>query len=701
MSDNFPRAPEADASPAGRAQGRPIGTELTRAPRQGVVTDPGPAISRGRIVFAALGFTALFGAVSLKLLDATVLDPSLPRVATTAQRVSVPESTVSRAEITDRNGEVLAVTVRGIALYARPQEIDNQRRVARELSRILPHLTEAHILERFASNNTWVYLDRFITDEARDRINALGEIGLGFEVAERRQYPRGRDAAHVLGSVGADGLARGGVEEWFDERLRTSREPLRLSIDIRVQRELRETIEHQRAYFSALGGAAIMMDVRTNEIIGMISNPDFSASDLTSATADQLFNRAITGVYEPGSTFKLMTVAAALETGTVTTSSGFDASRPILLPRNQRISDFRGEGRWLSVPEIIMHSSNIGAAHMAVALGRQRQREFLERAGMLARVQVELPGIARPLYPRGRAWTDISAMTIGFGHGIAVSPLQVVNGVTALVNGGIMRTPTLVAVPEGEEREGTRIISERTSEQVRRMMRLVVTNGSGRQADAPGFFVGGKTGTANKRDANGHYMRGRSVTSFVAAFPINEPRYVLYVMLDEPRARAETAGYATAGWIMTPVARRVVERVAPMLGMTPETEPRAAAIQASLAMPLNGRVPGPRPAVSPGVSPPAVTATPAAPAAMPRRAAPPAAGSPAASSPAASSPAASSLGGAATSTPLAPPVPRRPPAGFDQAPAAPIRRTDATVPGPRVTLASHPIPSGDRQLAPR
>lgn len=677
MTEPFPRAPEADATPAGRAQGRPIGTELSRTPRANAAVDIRPAVSRGRVAFAALGFTALFGAVSLKLLDATVLDPSLPRVATPVQRVSVPEATVGRAEITDRNGEVLAVTVRGIALYARPQEIENPQRVARELNRILPHLSVTHILERLSSDSRWVYLDRFINEDARERINALGEIGLGFEVAERRQYPRGRDAAHVLGSVGADGEARGGVEEWFDERLRSSRDPLRLSIDIRVQRELREAIETQRAYFGALGGAAILMDVRTHEVLGMISNPDFSASDLTSATADQQFNRAITGVYEPGSTFKLFTAAMALDSGAVSLTSGFDASRPILLPRGQRISDFRGEGRWLSVPEIITYSSNIGAAHMAVAAGRQRHREFLERAGMLNRIQVELPGIARPLFPRGRAWSDISTMTIAYGHGVAVSPLQVVTGVSALVNGGILRSPTLVAVPEGEEREGTRIISERTSDIIRRMMRLVVTTGSARRADAPGYFVGGKTGTANKRDANGHYMRGRSVTSFVGAFPINEPRYLLYVMLDEPHARAETAGFATAGWIMAPLARRVIERVAPMLGMTPETEQRSAAIQAAIALPLNGRMPGASAPRLPGIAPAAPAPLPTAPATGVRQLTPP--GPPAA------------------------PAPRRPatPPGFEPAATPTIRRTDAIVPGPRVTLASHPIVSGDPQLAPR
>jgi cell division protein FtsI (penicillin-binding protein 3) len=308
---------------------------------------------------------------------------------------------------------------------------------------------------------------------------------------------------------------------------------------------------------------------------------------------------------------------------------------------------------------------------MAMAVGRQRHREFLERMGMLDRQSMELPGIARPLWPRGRSWQDVSTMTIGFGHGIAVTPMQVVTGIAALTNGGILFNPTLLALADGETRDGTRVVSERTSEMMRRLMRLVVTHGTGSRADAPGYFVGGKTGTAQKLDSRGQYMRGRNVTSFVGAFPINAPRYALYVMLDEPHARAETGGHATAGLIAAPVFRRIVERVGPMLGLTPELD-RAATIQASMALPFGGR---PSRVIIP-----------------------------------ASAPAAPMAAAQTASRPASPTGPRANNAsspamqGFAPTPA-PIRRTDATVGGPRVQLVNHGSanspPPGDANLAPR
>ncbi|MCX7930955.1 MAG: penicillin-binding protein 2 [Rhodovarius sp.] len=689
-----PPAPAPDASPAGRAQGRPIASELVRIGPAPGGTVRGPAVPRGRIVFAAAGFGLLFALLALKATDATLISPILPRPPAPLAAPAPPtEAAVSRAPILDRNGEVLAVSVRGIALYARPHLIEQPALVARQLHAILPHLSVEHLTERLSHDGPWVYIDRFISADQQERINRLGHIGLGFEPSERRQYPRGREAAHVLGSVGADGEARGGVEEFLDERLRLSREPLRLSIDIRIQREMREAVEAQRAYFSALGGAAIMMDIRNGEILGLVSNPDFSAADLSTATGQALFNRVTTGVYEPGSTFKLLTAAMALDAGVVTTASGFDASRPIQLPQGRTITDFRGQNRWLSVPEIVAYSSNIGTAHMAMALGRRRHQEYIERFGLLDRPSLELPGRARPLYPRGRNWSDVSTMTIGYGHGIAVTPLQVITAVAAIANGGVLIRPTLIAQEPGSPPpEGQRVISERTSEIMRRIMRLAVTHGSGTRADAPGYFVGGKTGTAQKLSERGQYMRGRSVVSFVGVFPIHEPRYALYVMLDEPRARAETQGFATAGWIATPLFRRIVERTAPMLGLTPETEPRASAIQASLAMPLNGRIgsapprqPAPAPAAPPGVPMAGSAPRPAGQAAAP------------------AAPAPAGPAHLAPRRPAEPPAAARPPAppGFEPAPGAPIRRTEAPAAGPRVVLAAHPPAPGESGHAPR
>nr|WP_302474390.1 penicillin-binding transpeptidase domain-containing protein [Roseococcus sp. MDT2-1-1] len=574
---------------------------------------------KGRLFFAAAGFGLLFTAVGLKLTDATVLDPAASRIATAPRSAPVVEPPVARAEITDRNGEVLAVTVRGTALYARPAQIDDPRAVADQLVRILPHLERDRLIQRLSPPRQFAYIDRFITPRQEQAINDLGILGLHFETAERRTYPRGRDAAHVLGVVDVDGVGIAGVEKWFDERLRVSRAPLRLSIDIRIQRELREALEWAIDRFSGIGGAAIMMDVHTAEVLGMVSLPDFAASDLAHAPAEQRFNRAVTGVYEPGSTFKLLTSAMALDLGTVQLHSGFDASRPIRIGRHT-INDFRGKNRWLALPEIIAYSSNLATAHMAMTVGPTRHREFIGRMGLLQRLSVELPEAAVPLAPSQRNWRDVNTMTIGFGHGISVTPLHVITATSALANGGILRPPTVIAQPEGVERQGVRVISERTSEQMRRLMRVAVTDGSARSSESPGYFIGGKTGTAQKLNDRGVYIENRRISAFVGAFPMNAPRYSMYIMVDEPKPRADTGGFATAGVVAAPTARRVLERTAPILGMVPEIE-RQQQIQATIALPLQ---PG-RPAAVPRVQP-AAQSTPAprpAPTLAPRTAVPP------------------------------------------------------------------------------
>ncbi|HEY4251860.1 MAG TPA: penicillin-binding transpeptidase domain-containing protein, partial [Roseomonas sp.] len=308
-------------------------------------------------------------------------------------------------------------------------------------------------------------------------------------------------------------------------------------------------------------------------------------------------------------TFKLFTSAMALDLGVIQPWSGFDASHPIRYGRFT-ISDYRGRNRWLSLPEILTNSSNIGAAHMAMAVGVQRHREFLSRLHMGQRLRIELAETAMPLFPSVHAWRDINTMTIGFGHGISVTPMHIITGVSALTNGGTWREPTLLAQAQGAPpRDGTRIISERTSELMRRLMRLVVTDGSGRSAEVPGYFLGGKTGTAQKTGPRGGYLRDKRIAAFVGAFPMNAPRYAVYVMVDEPKPNAQSHGFATAGWVAAPAANYVVSRIAPILGLLPETE-RAAEIQASIAMPLNGRInlPGAPTAARPATAPAPVPA---------------------------------------------------------------------------------------------
>jgi cell division protein FtsI (penicillin-binding protein 3) len=637
-----PHAPSPDTAPLNR----PVATET--APRAEVVKVTRPELARramlrrtrSRLVIAASGFGALFGIIALGLADAMVLDPAQPRRLQAMAAAQRPvEMTAQRNAITDRNGEILAVSLPVTALYANPREIEDPAAAARRLVGVLPQLDLERATQRLTGERQFAYLARALTPREQQAVNSLGIPGIYFEHAERRAYPQGRAAAHILGGVDVDGNGIAGVERYFDARLRQrGSDPLRLSIDVRVQLALRDAVQRAITDFNGIGGAGILMDVGTGEVIGMVSLPDFDLSDPVRRDERPLsreeqannprFNRATVGVYEPGSTFKLFTAAMALDFGTANVWNGYDASRPIRYGRFE-INDYRGKNRWLALPEIMAYSSNLASAHMANAVGTVRHREFMVRMNMGSRLGIELPETAVPLIPRPQDWREINTLTIGFGHGISVTPLHVVTGVSALANGGTLRQPTLLARAPGEAPEGRRVISERTSDTMRRLMRIVVTEGSGRSADVAGYFVGGKTGTAQKTGPRGGYLENKRIAAFVGAFPMNAPRYALYVMVDEPKPNARSHGFATAGWVAAPAAGMVVRSIAPILGMIPETE-RSQEIQASIHIPLQPSRPAaaPRtPAAAPRAAPTPPQATPpaAAPSASTRSAAAPAA----------------------------------------------------------------------------
>jgi len=339
-------------------------------------------------------------------------------------------------------------------------------------------------------------------------------------------------------------------------------------VDIRVQHALRDELGRAIAKFNALGAAGVVVDVNTGEVLAMASLPDFDPNHPNSVPSDNRFNRATKGVYELGSVFKAFTVAMALDTGTVNITSGYDASRPIKISRFT-IRDDHAKNRWLSVPEIFMYSSNIGAAKMAVDVGGVRQEKFMSRLGLLHRSTVELPEVGDPLLPSN--WGAIYSMTVGFGHGIAVSPMQMASGLSAVVNGGILMPATLLKHESEAEIRGDRVLSRRTSDHMRRLLRLVVEKGTGGKAAIKGYVIGGKTGTAEKAGRHG-YRRKALLTSFVAAFPMNAPRYVVYSLLDEPQGIKETHGFASAGWTAAPTAGRIIARIAPLLGVKPQNE---------------------------------------------------------------------------------------------------------------------------------
>jgi cell division protein FtsI (penicillin-binding protein 3) len=380
----------------------------------------------------------------------------------------------------------------------------------------------------------------------------------------------------VIGLTDIDNNGLAGIEKRFDADLREDRDPIKLSLDIRVQHMLREELYKSMTEFSAIGAAGMVLDVNTGEIVGMSSLPDFDPNNIETVTDEAMFNRGTLGVYEMGSTFKLLNTAMALDSGRVGLENAFDARKPLRVARF-RISDYHAKNRWLSVPEILVYSSNIGSARMAQFLGTQTQKDFLGKFGMLSRAKLEVPEVGAPLVPS--PWRDINTLTISFGHGIAVSPVQLVNGVATLVNGGIFRDPTLLARDPQQPEAGRRVIKQSTSDIMRALMRMVVMEGTGKKAIVPGYMVGGKTGTAEKQ-VNGRYKRKALMSSFVAAFPLQKPRYVVLAMLDEPKGTKETFGYATGGWVAAPVVGAVIRRLAHLYALPPVDETAPSVLQA-------------------------------------------------------------------------------------------------------------------------
>lgn len=518
--------------------------------------------ARARLFTTGSVFGLAFLAVAAGLFNATLFaERSDPRPG---RGLPVVEMRTERADILDRNGVILATNLPTSSLYADGRAILDPTEAADRLREVLPELPRDTLIEKLSSKRAFVWLKRNLTPKQQYAVNSLGLPGLDFQREERRVYPQGRWAAHLVGFTNVDNTGIAGVESQFDSDLRRDGTPLQLSIDIRLQYALRTELARAMETFSAIGGAGLVLDVTTAEVLGLVSLPDFDPHRPADAPAEARFNRATMGVYEMGSVFKLFNTAIALDSGAATLTSVFDAAKPIRIGRFT-IRDYKGQNRPLSVPEVLVYSSNIGSARMALDIGADAQQQYLARFGLTAKAPLELPEIGTPLLPD--PWREISVMTVAYGHGISVSPLQLAGGVATVVNGGIRRPVTLLKrdrAPRGEQ-----VISARTSDTMRRLMRLVVTEGSGKKARSPGYLLGGKTGTADKPDA-GRYDTNARISSFVTAFPINAPRYVVLVMLDEPKGTKETFGYATAGWTAAPTVGKVVRRIAPILGVDPQ-----------------------------------------------------------------------------------------------------------------------------------
>lgn len=521
-------------------------------------------VARNRLIVTAAMFLLAFVVIGGRLVDLTILSGST-EVAAGPRATRAGDAVVRRADIIDRHGVLLATSLPTVSVYAKPFEMIDADEAAAKLAKVLPDVSVSELRTRLSGERSFVYLRRHLTPRQQQEVNDLGIPGVYFEDSERRVYPQGPLVSHVVGLTDWDNKGIAGAEKTFDNQLSGEHQPLRMSVDVRVQTILRNELAQAVAQFRAVGAIGMVLDVNTGEILAMVSLPDFDPNAPATTTSEAMFNRATLGVYEMGSTFKLFNTAIGLDSGKATMTSGYDASQPIHISRFT-ITDYHGKNRWLSVPEILVHSSNIGSARMAVDFGTETQKSYLARFGMLRPVSVELPEVGAPLVPS--PWREINTMTVSYGHGIAVTPLQVAAGLSSLVNGGVYIPPTLVRRQANAEVPSVQVLKTKTSENMRQLMRMVVTQGTGTKAEVRGYEVGGKTGTAEKLGAGG-YRKKSLLSSFVGAFPMTNPRYAVLAWIDEPQGTKETYGYATGGWTAAPVVGRVVAQIAPMLGIRP------------------------------------------------------------------------------------------------------------------------------------
>jgi cell division protein FtsI (penicillin-binding protein 3) len=567
-SSSIPRAPA-------RAPEMPWRHRLIRKLLYGTNVDRG-AKARARIGFAILAFAAVYCVIAGRLVMFALASNShaIHRV------VSGDAIATARPDILDRNGEVLATDVRVPSLYAEPRRLIDIDEAAELLTADLPDLDSAELRERLSSKRGFVWLKRDITPEQQREIYRQGLPGIGFLNENKRDYPNGPEVSHVLGHVNIDNQGIAGIEKWLDgqglaalhlaglatDRLQT---PVQLAVDLRVQHALRDELVAARAKFHTIAAAGLVLNVRTGEIVAMDSEPDYDPNNPREALDPTRINRLTTGVYEMGSTFKAFTVAMALDSGKATLKSTFDAHSPLHYGKFD-IHDFEPMQRALSVPEIFTYSSNIGAARIAMMMGIDAHRAFLKKMGQLDRLRTELPESAEPIVPKH--WGELNTMTIAFGHGLSVAPLQAVMGVAALMNGGILIPPTFLKRSEAEAQAlGKRVVKPETSAMMRYLMRLNVEKGTAAKADVPGYYIGGKTGTADKV-VFGRYSKTKVLTDFMAVLPADQPRYLLLIMLDEPQALPETHGFKTSGWNAVPTGGAVVARIAPLLGIEPRMD---------------------------------------------------------------------------------------------------------------------------------
>lgn len=553
--------------------------------RHEVMRDKARGRAQLRLVFLALSFFSAFTVIGARMGTLAATEPVEPRTASLGIDIEA-----GRADIVDRNGRVLATNMLTHALYVQTRDLIDPARVAKELAAIFPDLDEATLLRRFTDGRSFLWVRKVLSPEQVQLVHEIGDPGLLFGPREMRLYPNGTLAAHVLGgaSFGNEGvdsaevIGTAGLEKFMDDRLRDPAQagtPLVTSIDLTVQAAVEEVLSAGITMMNAKGGAAILMNVDTGEIVALAAGPTFDPNDRpnnpTSGDPSDsvLFNRAVQGIYELGSTFKIFAAAQAIDLGLLTPETMVDANAPMRYGKF-KINEFEGHnyGPLLSVADIIAKSSNVGTAHIAMMIGGDRQQAFLKALGLFDAAPVELVEAkgAKPLRPT--RWPEIVTITAAYGHGISGSPLNLATAYATIANGGIKVTPTLIK--RTTPMQGVRVMREDTAQMAVAMMGRVVTEGTASLADVPGYAVAGKTGTAEKTKKGGGYYDDKVINTFASVFPANDPKYALVVTLDEPVEMTGPKPRRTAGWTAVPVAAEIVRRAAPLLGMRPQVEPQ-------------------------------------------------------------------------------------------------------------------------------
>ncbi len=532
--------------------------------------------STHRIHLVAFGFVALYAVIGGKLiwLGMKPETQSLRRAASEAV-------SAARPDVVDRNGEVLAADVKTMSIFAEPRRIIDKDEAVELLTAVLPGVNAHDLRERLGSRKGFVWVKRAVTPGEQQEVFRLGLPGIKFVPENKRVYPNGPIASHVLGFTNVDNFGIAGIEKYIDNQglgdlnragfqlSAADLKPVQLSLDIKVTHAVRDELGKGIERYKAKAGAAAIIDVNTGEVVALASLPDYNPNNPVDALDPNRINRMSVGVYEMGSTFKALTLAMALDAGRVNLRSNIDA-RGALRYGRFKISDYHAQNRALSVSEVFTYSSNIGTARIALMIGVEGHKAFLRKMGQLDRMKTEIPESAEPMVPRN--WGELSTMTIAFGHGLAVAPLQAMMAVAALSNGGYLITPTFLKRSEEEaKKDAPRVIKPDTSEAMRYLMRLNAEVGSAKAIDIKGYYGGGKTGTANKV-VNGRYSQDRVFTTFTAIWPSDKPKYLFLTVMDEPQGLPETHGFRTAAWNAGAVTGKLIERTGPLLGGPPRLD---------------------------------------------------------------------------------------------------------------------------------